>query len=171
MKNNNAIKNLVKEDIKKAARELDSKYGLNNLHGFALGTDDDVRTLYHVVCTHQWVDEQTIEQDYKGIAYIFVEWTQVGDDHLFLSVAKLLNQEADKESLDWAGDRDKRFAAIGDALAEIRDENIFALDTFLYAGSTDPSDHMEELSLVLAKSINTQHHLDGYFNAMGYIDE
>ncbi len=162
-----AIKTLIKDDIKKSAAELDYQYGFNNLQGFALGTDDDVRTLYHVACTREWVEAQGDD----GIAYIFVEWVESGDENLFLSVSKLLNEEADKECPDWVEGRDKRFAAITHALAEIREENIFNADTFLYAGSTDPSDYMEELSLRAAKKINTQQNIEAYIQAMGYLDE
>ena len=67
---------LIVSEIEKTAIELEAKYGLKNLHSFSLATDDDLRSLYHVVCTNDWVRKNEIEQDYEGIGFIHVEWVE-----------------------------------------------------------------------------------------------
>ena len=142
------LKKLVVDEISQAAMQLDQIFGLENLHGFALGTDDEVRTLFHIACTKEWVKQQQKEQAYEGIGYVFVEWEQSADEMLFLDISHLFAQETDAEyasDADWGNARDKRFLVLFDALSEIRQKNTFNQNTFLNAGSTDPCQHMEDM--------------------------
>lgn len=162
-----SLKELVKEEIKKSISELNQKYGINNLQGYALGTDDDVSTLYHVACTHAWVEKQKIEQNYDDIGYDFVEWTESGNDDLFLSISDLLRIEASKRKVFWGKHRDKRFHALSQALSEISEEKLFYRNTFLCVGSTDPSDHMSKLELKWVKAMNNAENITNYSKALG----
>jgi hypothetical protein len=165
------FKKLVIEEITKAALQLEQDFGLENIHGFALGTDDEVRTLFHSACTKEWVAQQQKAQEYEGIGYIFVEWSQSADEILFLDIGHLFAQETDADyasTAEWANARDKRFLALFDALLDIRQKNIFNKDTFLSAGSTDPCQHMEDIEVNETIKLNTPFNSQRYAKAMGH---
>ena len=164
------FKKLVIDEVTKAALQLDQEFGLANIHGFALGTDDEVRTLFHMACTNEWVTQQQKVQEYEGIGYVFVEWSQSADEMLFLDISHLFAQETDANyvtTAEWATARDKRFLALFDALLEIRQQNVFNENTFLNAGSTDPCQHMEDMEFNETIKLNTHLNNQYYAKAMG----
>ena len=152
--------------IKKIKSQLDKQFGEDKLFGFALATDDDVMSLYHVVCTRSWVQEKS--KDYKDIGYISVEWEQSGDDRLFNPVNELLSSHYDKHEEDFFKYRDMRFTSLVQALKDCRDESIFDEDTLLSVGSTDPSPDLEALEMRAVDLLNKKNVADKFADALGY---
>ncbi|GAB3357524.1 DUF4303 domain-containing protein [Lysobacter tyrosinilyticus] len=139
------------------------------LFGFALGTDDDLRTLFHVSCSVGWVEKS--ELDYADIGYIFVEWLDSAHDDLFSPISSHLATLADQTYTSdeaWAAARDFRFHALFLALRDCREAGIFDEQTFLTVGSTDPSDHLQSLEMRAVESLNTPNVVRGYAKAMGH---
>lgn len=167
MMNNEEIKELVKKEIRTSIEDIESRYGLENIHGYSLGTDDDARTLFHSICTREWVNEQRAKQGYEGVGHIFVEWVQPLNENLFGSISKILNSEADKWAFRWAKKRDSRFEVLCAALEEVAAEGVFGKDIFLFVGSTDPSPHMEKLSAKFVETHNSEENRQAYRLAIG----
>ena len=134
--------------VRQAAAELRNGYANSRLFGFALCTDDDVRTLYHVACTVEWVREQ--EASNPDIGFNYVEWSQSANSAQFDLVSQRLASLADQayaSDWDWGAARDRRFDALVLALKECRNSGDFEPETLLCVGSTDPSDHLEALAM------------------------
>jgi hypothetical protein len=163
------LKLLVADAVRQARKELSQQYGSDKLFAFALCTDDDVRTLYHVACTQKWVQER--DSHYPGIGFIYVEWEQDASDSVFRplseKVAELANQEYASDQA-WADARDRRFDAFVLALNDCRNEGIFDDDTLLCCGSTDPSGHMEALAMEAVDKLNIRAVADQFAEHLGY---
>ena len=163
------LRSMVAEAVRTAATELSQTLGDDTLWGFALCTHDEVRSFYHVACTAAWVHER--EADYPGIGSIYVEWSQAANEALFdranTALASLADQAESNESA-WAGARDQRFEALVLALNDCRDGGVFAQDTLLCAGSTDPSDHLESLAMRAVDRLNPPTLADGFARDLGY---
>lgn len=153
--------------VRQAAAELRS-HGAE-LFGFALCTDDDVRTLYHIACTRDWVREQ--EVDYPDIGFIYVEWIHSADDAPFDAISRQFATLADASypsDSDWAAARDQRFNLLVAALRACREADAFTPDTLLCAGSTDPSEHLEALAMRGVDAVNTTDIVNQFARALGY---
>jgi Domain of unknown function (DUF4303) len=153
--------------VRQAAAELRNDDA--ELSGFALCTDDDVRTLYHVACTRDWVRENEI--DYPEIGFIYVEWTHSADDEPFDAISRQFASLADADyanDADWAAARDQRFNLLVAALRHCREVGAFAPDTLLCAGSTDPSEHLEALAMIGVEAVNTAEIARQFASALGY---
>ena len=141
----------------------------SDLCGFALCTDDDVRTLYHVACTREWVREK--EKDYPDIGFLCVEWTLTADNAAFDAISRefdRLADEPDSDPRDWSEARDRRFELLVLALADCRSKGTFSSDVFVCAASTDPSDHLEKLTMKAVDALNARALADGFARAFGY---
>ncbi len=155
--------------IRLAVKELQERQPMGELFGFALCTDDDLRTLYHVACTRAWVRER--EAGYPGIGYIFVEWEDSASDGLFERVScqfASLADESHASDTAWAEARDLRFAALTHALEECRREQLFHEETLLCIGSTDPSEHLEALAMDAVDRLNSRKIADLFARHLGY---
>lgn len=155
--------------IKQVCHELKKHYPIEELFGFALCTDDDLRTLFHVVCTRQWVRER--EAGYPGIGFIYVEWQDSASDHLFEQLSRRFAALADKSyrsDAESADARDQRFEALVHALGTCREENLFAENTLLCVGSTDPSEHLEALAMRAVDRLNTRQIAGQFAEHLGY---
>jgi hypothetical protein len=145
---------LVAEAAKAAAEDLSRTFGKNELLGFALCTDDDVRTLYHVACTRQWARER---RD-PGIGYLYTEWTQTAKADPFRSLSQEIDRRASIEhptDTEWEVARDERFEALTLGLLECRGAGVFDAATFLCVGSTAPSKHMKQLAIRAVERLNS----------------
>jgi Domain of unknown function (DUF4303) len=153
--------------IRQAATEL---RGRNlELFGFALCTDDDLRTLYHAACTRDWVRE--MEVGYPDIGFIYVEWTQAASELPFGAIGRQFARLADDtyaSEMDWASARDQRFNLLVSALRECREAGDFPLDTLLCAGSTDPSEHLARLAMRGVDALNRADLANRFARALGY---
>jgi hypothetical protein len=155
--------------VRQAAGELRNHTSSSELFGFALCTDDDVRTLYHVACTRDWVHEK--EVGYPDIGFIYVEWTYSASKALFHTISRqfaALATQTYTSNKDWAAARDRRFNLLIMALGDCRKAGAFAPDTLLCAGSTDPSYHLEALAMDGVDSLNIPVVANQFAKALGY---
>lgn len=165
---NGELRTNTVDAIRRAASELRTQVGDSRLFGFALCTDDDVRTLYHVACTTDWVKEK--EPSYADIGFIYVEWTLSASDAPFDAISERLAAHADQHANDedWAVARDRRFDELVLALSDCRNAGIFDPETLLCVGSTDPSDHLEALAMKAVDAVNLSAIADKFAKALGY---
>jgi hypothetical protein len=155
--------------VRQAVRELLGGRAKEELFGFALCTDDDLRTVYHVACTRSWVGER--DSGYPGIGFIYVEWEDSADDSLLEKVSVRFAQLADeryRSDAAWADARDTRFEALVLALMDCRKDGLFAEDTLLCVGSTDPSEHLEALAMRAVERLNSPPIADKFAEHLGY---
>jgi len=155
--------------VQHAAQVLQERNPHGRFFGFALCTDDDVRTLYHVACTEDWVREK--RGAYPDIGFIYVEWTESAPEEPFNMISKKLAGLADltySSDEDWAAARDHRFDALVLALQDCRNAGNFDEGTLLCVGSTDPSDHLESLAMHAIEKLNIPSVADEFARALGY---
>jgi len=163
------VRRLTGSAIRRAAEELRKSGDTSDLFGFALCTDDDVRSVYHVASTREWVRQE--EAHYPGIGFIYVEWVHSANEQLFDAVSSALGTHADQDYGSAAGGnaaRDRRFQSLVLALKDCRDEGVFDENTFLCVGSTDPSEHLESLAMKGVDLINPKILADQFANALEY---
>lgn len=142
---------------------------MEDIFGFSLCTDDSLCTLFQVSCTRQWVQEE--EGDYPGIGFIFTEWKDSADDALFQKLSDRLAALANaphESDAERARVRDERFEALVLALSDARKQRLFADDTLLCVGSTDPSEHLESLAMDAVDRLNTRAIVDQFAEHLGY---
>jgi len=152
-----SIRKATVEAIKAAAAEAFQTAEKDALFGFALCTDDDVETLYHVFATREWVAGRAA--DYPEIGFLSVEWTQSSGDQLFLPLSARLRELATSDNragLDPDVGRAGRFQALVEAMSVCRSEGLFDARTLLSVGSTDPDPLMIKLSCDAARDLNTE---------------
>lgn len=155
--------------VQEAARVLRDRNPKDRLFGFALCTDDDVRTLYHVACTLDWVRAK--EVSYPDIGYIYVEWSDSAPEGPFNTISKQLAALADhNDSSDEhrAAARNRRFEALVLALQDCRNSGTFDPETLLCVGSTDPSYDLEKLAMRAVEKLNAPNVADQFARALGY---
>jgi hypothetical protein len=148
------LSRLVTEAIRTAATDLGGAFGKSELFGFALCTDDDVRTLYHVACTKHWVKDRGD----PDTGYLYTEWTQGAKSDSFESLSQEVGRLADiryPTDAEWARARDERFEALARSLLECRRDEVFEATMFLCVGSTDPSKHMKQLAIDAVERLNS----------------
>ena len=166
---NDELRTSTVDAIRRATSELRTQVGDSRLFGFALCTDDDVRTLYHVACTTDWVKEK--EKSYADIGFVYVEWTLSASYAPFDAISQRLAALADQTHASddyWAAARDRRFDALVLALSDCRNAGIFDPETLLCVGSTDPSDHLEALAMKAVDAVNLSAIADKFAKALGY---
>jgi hypothetical protein len=155
--------------VRQAAEEYRQPHPIEELFGFALCVDDDLRTLYQVSCTRPWVRER--DAGYPGVGFIYVEWQDSANDVLFEPLSRrfaALADEAYRSDVEWAKARDGRFESLVLALKDCRDEGRFAADTLLCVGSTDPSEHLEALAMRAVDRLNSRTVADQFAKHLGY---
>ena len=162
------IREATANAVQHAAQVLRERNPQTRFFGFALCTDDDVRTLYHVACTVNWVREK--EVSYPDIGFIYVEWTDSTADEPFNTISRQLASLADQTHYsdeDWAAARDGRFDALVLALLDCRNSGTFDERTLLCVGSTDPSEHLELLAMHAVDKLNSPEVADEFARALG----
>jgi hypothetical protein len=169
MSSSDELKKATAAAVRLRARELRGAAATQNLFGFALCTDDDVRTLYHVACTREWVSET--EKRNPGVGFIYVEWTLSEHDQVFAPISAHLATLATlkhESTVAWGAARDQRFQALVLALRDCRESGMFEADTLLCVASTDPSSHLEAMAMNAVDTLNTKAVADGFAKALGY---
>lgn len=153
----------ITQAIVNCAAILFEKHSPEQIFGFALGTDDDVCSVYAVACTRRWV--QALDAEDTEFAFNFVEWETEIDNEALYSISQIFTSGASADygdplstpfvnSLRWATARDARFKAMVNALLACRAGSVFNEDTFLCVGSTDPSEHMQQLERTAVERLN-----------------
>lgn len=162
------LRSQITAAIRQAADELRNSTNQSGLFGFALCTDDEVRTLFHVACTRDWVREKEVKN--PDIGYLYNEWTLTASDAKFDLISQQFGKLADQDfgNPDWGSARDERFKLLELALADCRKSGVFDSDTLLCAGSTDPSEHLQALDMKCVDALNTLTVASRYAKALGY---
>jgi hypothetical protein len=158
----------IETAIKSAASSARSS-APSDMFGFALCTDDDIRTLFHVSCTREWAGHQ--QNNRPDSAYIYTEWLDSPRNPEIDSISESFAASAYQKhssAEEWASARDKRFAALVSALRACRDNGVFDADTLLVVGSTDPSEHLAAMTMKAVDSINKREVADRFAKALGY---
>jgi hypothetical protein len=155
--------------VRQAVSELLGTESKEELFGFALCTDDDLRTVYHVACTRSWVRER--DGGYPGNGFIYVEWEDSASESLFQKISDRFSKLADERypsDATWSDARDRRFEALVLALLDCRKDGLFAEDTLLCVGSTDPSEYLEALAMHAVERLNSPVIADQFAEHLGY---
>ena len=163
------LRKMAAAAVRLRATELRGTAETANLFGFALCTDDDVSTLYHVACTREWVREK--EKRYADVEFIYVEWPLSEHDQIFGPISEQLAALAKlphENAASWAAARDQRFQALVLALGEGRASGVFESATLLCVGSTDPSGHLAALTMTAVDTLNSKPVADQFAKALGY---
>ena len=152
MFNIDIIRTKVRFAIKKAASEIKAQN--YDLAGFALGTDDDVSSLFAVVCSKQWVAENG-----KKMGLQFNEWSDYMAESEFNKVSRQLFDISTNHNMsddEWLLMRDKLFELIVQEFVRAKKQYRINDDVFLCVGSTDPSDYMLSLELNGVQQLNNK---------------
>lgn len=152
--------------ILESKEQIDLIFPNEKIFGFALCTDDDLSTLYHVMCTKKWVAEHSME--YSDIGYMSTEWEQSVDNSIFEKSNEMLDKlykKAYPTDSEWSRARDRRFEALVLALEKIRSQDVFDVQTLLLVSSTDPSEYLQELDIKAAIRLNKNDAIKNYIKA------
>lgn len=140
-----------------------------DLFGFALCTNDEVSTLFHVACTKDWV--RNCSADNPDKAYISVEWTSEADRTSFRVISNqlsVLSQRDEDLPEEWEAARNRRFSLLVSALKECRAADAFSPETLLCAGSTDPCEELQAMEMRTVEELNRAEIADRFAVAHGY---
>lgn len=159
------VRQATVEAIRQAAAEAYQTITKDELFGFAICTDDDVDSVYHVYATREWV--QSREADYPEIGFISVEWTQASEDTLFLPLSTVFRNWASTDDQNYDVDGSRRFGVLVDAMMTCRREGLFDPRTLLTVSSTDPDALMEKLACDAGRLLNNEAVAEAYCRAMG----
>jgi hypothetical protein len=162
MTDDELVADLVSRAVASTAEKLFAKHPRADLFGFALGTDDDVCTILPLGCPRAWLLAGEIAN--PELRYTFTDWIEF-DDSAFADVGSCLQRLSTRDYGDrpetisdgsplWARARDSRFGAIVTGLLHCRQHEVFARETLLVVGSTDPSPHLERLELAGVTRLN-----------------
>ena len=153
MTDDELVADLVSRAVTSTVEKLFAKQAPGDLLGFALGTDDDVCTIHPFACPRAWLLEEQVAN--PELRYVFTDWLDL-DASAFADLAACLQRFSARDYGDsphtvsngspvWGRARDSRFAAIATGLLHCRRRGIFAPETLLIVGSTDPSENLEAL--------------------------
>lgn len=136
------LENLVRDGALEALAALQSDSKSDVLMAFALCTDDDVSTLFHVGCTKSFYESCGM----ADVEFLPTEWIQTGDcQPAALDAANALLQErarGDDVRESWQAIRDQDFSALVRGLAAARLISAVDPNVFLSVISTDPGPHI-----------------------------
>ena len=155
MKEHQSIIAMVARAVAGTADSLIAEHGRQKIFGYALGTDDDVRTIFHVACTTDWVAAEEASPEAR---YVFTDWpdADAAQPPAFGEIGQLLQELADRDypEVGWGEARDQRFDAILTGLLQCRQRGLFDPSTLLIVGSTDPGPHLEKLEAEAITRLN-----------------
>jgi hypothetical protein len=120
------------------------------LAGYALCTDDDLRTVYAVGCTREFLADQPADR-----LFLPTEWPDGDDDASFEEARQTMYARADAAVGTAFGQHVlQSFAALVAALRQLRLENRVGDDVFLVALSTDPGELLTALEDAGVRDLN-----------------
>ena len=146
------LKQSTKVAIQHSLCRVLASHAGETLNGYAIVTDDDLSALGYFASTIEY----TAQQAEAFVRFEPVDWdyndgVEAFDDPRALLVANYA--AADTVDL-FRFHVDTSFAALVEALRELKAEGLFRDDTFLTVISTDPSDHLEMLECHAVRSLN-----------------
>ena len=135
-----------------------------DLAGFAIGTDDDVGSLFAVACTRKWLSANG-----EDVKFQFNEWEEYVPEETFNTVSRILFDLSTSNFIPtkrWPEFRDRLFGIIVEELAMARLDHRVRDDVFMCVGSTDPSDHLLDLELSAVRQLNCEPVVRAYEESM-----
>jgi hypothetical protein len=170
MTDDELVAELVSRAVASTIETLFANQARSDLFGFALGTDDDVCAIHPFACPSAWLLQEQVGN--ADLRYTFTDWIALNGS-AFADVADCLQRFSARDYGDsprsvsdgsplWGRARDSRFAAIATGLLHCRQRGLFAPETLLMVGSTDPSDHMEALEESFLPLLNTPEAVRGW---------
>jgi hypothetical protein len=136
------------------------------LVGYALCTDDDLSTLFHVAITREFEHRNS---DVPGVAHVPTEWSYNEGEDLFEEANRIITARyEDASSNGFEEHVVKTFGELVGALERMRAEGVFEPDVLLIVTSTDPGPALEELSREAAEKLNSAEVFARWRDAMGY---
>lgn len=144
MESREELVELVRVGSLEALAALQTEASEDPLVGFALCTDDDVSSLFHVGCTIRYVDAS----EEVDVRFNPNDWQQTGNiSPIALDlVSRHFNERPAEPTPDqWRTARDSNFGVLVEGLLRARRDSPPGNSVFLTVCSTDPSNHMEAL--------------------------
>jgi uncharacterized protein DUF4303 len=143
----------VKDAVGRTLQTLAEAHSGEGLVGYALVTDDDIRSLGYMACTRE-----SLESPHNpAVRFEPVDWPYGGGDEAFDEARGLLAVSGDAAASDhaFAAHVNRSFAALVEALRELRQDGRFHDGVFLTVISTDPSEHLERLEADAVRTLNS----------------
>jgi hypothetical protein len=147
-----ALTGLVADAVAKSVTRIGQAYPRERVTGYALATDDDLGTLFHVACTAESESESPLLAG-------FGDWTREAPSDPFGAVNKVLRRWAHESGDDESEAHEPVvyrgiFEALVAGLLQARHDGLFADDVFLVVGSTDPGPAIERLEHEAVERLN-----------------
>jgi hypothetical protein len=141
--------------IRTSLEAITAAHPEETLNGYALCTDDDVRTVYHVACTREFAEASR----YRDTRFIPVNWAYDDGDEAFDEANGLVqaSDEAASRSADeatWSTHVTTCFESMVAALEQMRQAGLFGEDVLLVVTSTDPGSAQKRLAIAAARRLN-----------------
>ena len=76
MTHDELVADLVSRAVTSAVEQLFAKQARDDLLGFALGTDDDVRAIQPFACSRAWLLQEQVAN--PELRYVFPDWIDIG---------------------------------------------------------------------------------------------
>lgn len=146
MRRDSEVVELVRAGAVEAIDALRAAHPNDPLVGFALCTDDDVITLYHVGCTRSFAGSH---HDVPDVGFAPTEWTQDAGVKpvAFDAVCQHLDaRPMPPGSKFWGPELEQDFEAMVAGLARARADASLDQEVFVWVTSTDPGPAMVELA-------------------------
>jgi hypothetical protein len=145
------LKECVEHGLEASVSGIARAYPGERMIGFALGTDDDLRTLFSVACTA----ESAARSSEYDVRYVFTDWDRALDDDPMALASRLMAQT------DF-GYREAVWALLIESVATARARGLLADDVFVTVGSTDPGPELEKRERAAIVRLNPPHVVRSY---------
>jgi hypothetical protein len=155
----------LREAIRRSIAIIEAAHSGERICGFALCTDDDLSTLYHVACTHEFCARHPDGH----IAWVPVDWEYNEGAELFERSSLLLRTRGIRVDSEAAHHEhvETGFRDLTSALLVARLEDLVSDDTLLLVTSTDPGWMAEQLAVVATRRLNPDDVAARWQQAMG----
>lgn len=152
----------VKAAVRRSVAAIRAAHPSESLCAFALCTDDDLRTVFHVAASVDYL-ERAREPD---VRFVPVDWEYHEGSEFFDAVNAQLVIRFESSS-DFALHVEESFRCLVEALKELRDERFLAAGWTLIVTSTDPGPVLEQLADDAMRVLNDAGTYAAWRRAMG----
>ena len=144
----------TKRAVLASIRSVRGAHPAERLCGYALLTDDNLRTIGYAACT----EEQVASCGVRNARFEPVEWTYCEGAEAFDEVRELLVASADaaKGPEEQATHVGEAFGTLVEALRQARLEGALGEDVFLTVISTDPNERLLGLEAAAVEALNSK---------------
>lgn len=157
---------LVADAVRRSVPLVELAHPGEELVGYALCTDDDLSTIFHVAITREFAQRNS---DVPGVSHVPTEWSYNEGEDLFEEANRILAARYEHASSNGFDEHVvKTFADLVAALERIRAEGVFGEEVLLIVTSTDPGPALEQLSREAAEKLNAPEVFARWREGMGY---